>query len=296
VNRLASVLFCQNGTPSGYPLFPMPRSVALLFAPPRTLLPGSGMSWVKDKEHTMTHDTGPNHLDALLTSAAPRGGVPTPEGDRVLAAAIDEARPSLAKWRRRPARTALIAGATALVLTGTGLAAAAAGFGLPWQPWMQHSDALAATDIEWQVSLPDGTVCVQKLTGYSLSDADAAAIRDTLDDPSAILAGDNGAVRAEFLRDLDYGNFSWSGDRASFEATIDAGYAAVARMDATSGRGAISDAELSVIPGSQTNEIFLFTATRLVLDGLDRNGVDVNHDDVDAQTDFDIQTACKVSP
>lgn len=245
----------------------------------------------------MTHNTEPNHLDDLLASAAPRGGGPTPNGDRVLAVAINEARPGLAQWRRRPARTGLIAGATALVLAGGGFAAAAAvGFDLPWQPWMQHSDALAATDIEWQISLPDGTLCVQKLTGYSLSDADAATIRATLADPSAILAGDNGAVRTAFFGDLDSGSVSWSRDRASFEAAIDAGYAAVARIDASSGRGAISDAELSVIPGSAMNEVFFATATNLVLDALDRNGVDVHHDDVNAHTDFEIQTACKVSP
>jgi len=246
----------------------------------------------------MTHDTESHRLDNLLASAAPRGGGPTRDGGRVLAAAINESRPGLAQWRRRPARTALVAGATALVLTGTGLAAAAAGFDLPWQPWVSLTDkaVASATDIEWQVSLPDGTLCVQKLTGFALSDADAATIRDTLGNPDALLSGDNGSVRAEFLGDLDSGTVSWSGDRDSFEATIDAGYAAVARMDATSGSGAISDGELSVIPGpSATNEVFLFTATRLVLDGLDRNGVDVNHDDVDAQTDFEIQTACKVA-
>lgn len=84
----------------------------------------------------MTHDTQPNHLDDLLATAAPRGGGPRRDGDRVLAAAINEARPSLAKWRRRPARTALVAGVTALALTGGGLAAAATiearSGGLPW--------------------------------------------------------------------------------------------------------------------------------------------------------------------
>lgn len=239
----------------------------------------------------MTHDPESHHLDDLLASAAPRGGGPTRDGDRVLATAINEARPGLAQWRRRPVRTALVAGATALVFTGTGLAAAAAGFDLPWQPWVSHSDEAAAnaTDIEWQVRLPDGTVCVQKLTGFPLSDADAATIHDTLGDPEALLSGDNGAVRAEFLGDLDSGVLSWSGSRDAFETTIDAGYAAVAQMDATSGRGAMSDAELGVIPGSQTNEVFLATAFRIILDGLDRNGVDIYHDD------FEAQTACEVS-
>ena len=246
----------------------------------------------------MTHDTEPNHLDDFLDSAAPRGGGPTPDIDRVLAAAIDEARPSLAKWRCRPARTALIAGATALVPTGGGLAAAAtiqARSGpQPWNSmsvdWSKH-----ATIIEWPVALPDGTQCVNRLAGFDLSDADVATIRDTVADPSAILAGDNRAVRTEFLGYLESGTFSWSGDRATFEATVDAGYAAVAQMEAASGRGAIADTELGVAPGSATNEIFNFTTTRLVLDGLKRNGVDVNHDDVDAHADFDIQIACKVS-
>jgi hypothetical protein len=159
----------------------------------------------------MTHDTDSSHLDDLLASAAPRGGGPTPEGDRVLAAAINEARPRLAKWRRRPARTALIAGATALVLTGGGLAAAATIHARSgWLPWSSLTvDASKhATIIEWPVALPDGTQCVNRLTGFDLGDADVATIRDTLADPSAILAGDNGAVRTEFLGDLDSGTFS----------------------------------------------------------------------------------------
>lgn len=239
----------------------------------------------------MTHHTESDHLDTLLASAAPRGGGPTPDGDRVLAAAIDEARPSLAKWRRRPARTALIAGVSALALTGGGLAAAAtiqARSGP--QPWnsLTVDASKDATIIEWPVALPDGTQCVERLTGIGLSDADAATIRNTLADPSAILAGDNGAVRTEFHGYLDSGGFSWSGDLAPFEATIDAGYAAVAQMDATSGRGAISDGELSVIPGSQTNELFLNTEMRLVLDGLGRAGV--NPDET-----LTPETACKVS-
>ena len=240
----------------------------------------------------MTHDTGPNHLDALLASAAPRGGGPTPDGDRVLAAAISEARPSLAKWRRRPPRTALIAGATALVLTGGGLAAAATiqarSRPQPWDSmsvdWSKH-----ATIIEWPVALPDGTTCVERLTGFDLSDADVATIHDTLADPSAILAGDNGAVRTEFLGYLESGTFSWSGDRASFEATIDAGYAAVAQMEAASGRGAVADTELGVFPGSATNELFLNTEMRLVLDGLKRNGVN-------PYEKLGPETACKVAP
>ncbi|NYI42157.1 hypothetical protein [Demequina lutea] len=239
----------------------------------------------------MTHDTEPNHLDALLACAAPRGGGPTVDGDRVLAAAINEARPSLAQWRRRPVRTALIAGATAIVLTGGGLAAAAtiqARSGP--QPWgsLTVEASKDATIFEWPVALPDGTRCVERLTGFGLSDAVAATIRATLDDPSAILAGDNGAVRAEFLGYLDSGTFSWSGDRASFEATIDAGYAAVARMDATSGRGAIADTELGVVPGSAANELFDNTATRLVLDALERNGVN-------PYETLNPETACKVS-
>jgi hypothetical protein len=240
----------------------------------------------------MPNDTDPHHLDALLASAAPRGGGPTPEGDRVLAAAISEARPSLAKWRRRPARTALIAGATALVLTGGGFAAAAtiqARSGP--QPWgsLTVEASKDATIFEWPVALPDGTQCVERLTGFGLSDAVAATIRATLDDPSAILAGDNGAVRAEFLGYLDSGTFSWSGDRASFEAVVDAGYAAVARMDASSGRGAVADTELSVLPGSETNQLFDNTEMRLVLDGLKRAGVN-------PYETLEPETACKVSP
>lgn len=239
----------------------------------------------------MTHHTEPDHLDDLLASAAPRGGGPTRDGDRVLAAAIDEARPTVAQWRRRPARTAFVAGVTALALTGGGLAAAATiearSGGLPWSS-LTVDASKDATIIEWPVALPDGTQCVDRLTGIGLSDADVATIRDILGDPSAILAGDNGAVRAEFLGYLDDGTFSWSGDRASFEAAIDAGYAAVAQMEATDGRGAIADTELSVVPGSAANEIFLYTETRLVLNGLERAGVN-------PYEKLNPETACKVS-
>lgn len=138
------------------------------------------------------------------------------------------------------------------------------------------------------MALPNGTPCVDRLTGIGLSDADIATIRNTLAEPSAILAGDDGAVRTEFLGDLDSGAFSWPGDRASFEAAVDAGYAAVAQMEATDGRGAIADTELSVVPGSAANEIFLHTEMRLVLDGLERDGVN-------PYEKLNPETACKVS-
>jgi hypothetical protein len=59
-------------------------------------------------------------------------------------------------------------------------------------------------------------------------------------------------------------------------------------MEATSGRGAVADTELSVVPGSATNEIFNFTTTRLVLDGLKRNGVN-------PYEKLNPEIACKVS-
>lgn len=239
----------------------------------------------------MSHDTPPDHLDALLASAAPRGGGPTLEGERVLTAAVDESRPTVAQWRRRPARTALVAGVTALALTGGGLAAAATmqARSTP-QPWnsLTVDASKNATIFEWPVVLPDGTQCVDRLTGIGLSDADAATVRSTLADPAALIAGDNGAVRAEFHGYLDSGDFQWSGDLASFDAAIDEGYAAVAQMDAASGRGAISDAELTVIPGSAENEIFSNTEMRLVLDGLKRGGVN-------PYEKLSPETACKVA-
>lgn len=240
----------------------------------------------------MSHDTQPDHLDTLLAAAAPQGGGPTLEGERVLTAAVNEARPTVATWRRAPARTALVAGVTALALTGGGLAAAAtiqARSGP--QPWnsLTVDASKNATIVEWPITLPDGTHCVDRLTGIGLSDADAATVLNTLADPAALIAGDNGTVRTEFHGYLDSGDFQWSGDLASFDAAIDAGYAAVAQMEATSGRGAISDAELTVVPGGEENEIFLHTETRLVLDGIKRNGVNP----YEALTP---ETSCKVSP
>jgi len=216
-----------------------------------------------------------NGLNDLLARSAPPSAPDGPALDAALIALVAEARREAAPqrpWRRR----ALWAGAAAVVV-GIGGASAYASGALwpdPWSDLTAEAEA-GAIRFEWMTTLPDGTTCVERLTGVGLAEAQVRAIETALADPDGLLALDGGAVRAEFMDDYERNDFQQElADRQTFEAWIDAGYAAAADIDIATGRGDLADAELDVVPPGAENEVFLHTSSRIVLDGLTAQGID----------------------
>ncbi|WP_062386388.1 hypothetical protein [Demequina iriomotensis] len=216
-----------------------------------------------------------NDIDDLLARSAPPS---TPEGpalEAVLAALVDEARGLSAPPRRRR-RRALWAGAAAAIV-GVGGATAYATGALSSDAWGQLTDdaEAEAVRIEWLTTLPDGTTCVERLTGIGLDDAQVAAIATALADSERLLELDGGAVRGEFLSRYDGdADLQAMADRDTWAGWIDAAYAAVAEMDVPAGRGGLPDDELGVVPPGVGNEVFLHASMRIVLDGLTAQGID----------------------
>ena len=237
---------------------------------------------------TMKYDD----LDALLARSAPATTPVSAHLDAALNALADEARLA-APLPVRPTRRRLWVGgaATVAAIALTGTAAYGATNFLNSEPWMTLTDEAQsqAVSFEWPITLPDGTQCVNRLTGIALTGDQVEIIASALTEPSRLLALDGGAVRNEFLADYDADSMKQEiTDRATWEAWIDSGYGAVASMSAEQGRGGAVDAELSVFPGTAENEIFLYTSMRIVLDGITASGVD-------AIATLTPETACEVN-
>lgn len=237
--------------------------------------------------------SGNSKLDILLARSAPPSTPNSPELGSAIAALADEARTAFTSLRKRPPRSPrFIAGISIAAITTLGAAAYGTSVVIDSGPWnnLTHEAESQATRFEWLNTLPDGTECVNRLTGLGLNQEQVATVESALSDPARLLQLDAGAVREEFLRSYDESPDQQEiADRETWTSWIDAGYAAVATMDVTIGRGEYSDDELTDSPGSAENEVFMHTFMRLVIDGITTQGVD-------AMRYLTPESACEVTP
>lgn len=230
-----------------------------------------------------------NDLDDILARSAPQSSADAPALESAIGALVDEARATTTARGRRSTRPWLIAG----TILGAGVLAGGAAYGAsvltssgPWSNLTDEAEA-TATRFEWQVTLPDGTECVSRLTGVDLTPAQVEVVENALSDPGELLALDRSRVRAEFLAQYDASNSQQEiADRQTWRSWIDAGYESVAALDSVTGRGEVEDSTLDVIPGSAENEVFLHTSMRIIVDGITAQGVD-------AMTHLAPETACE---
>ncbi|WP_084038214.1 hypothetical protein [Demequina sp. NBRC 110053] len=229
-------------------------------------------------------------LDRLLARSAPPSA---PEGRALVAALgalVDETRAAASPRRRRLrspwAVAGLVVGATALVGGAAYGAVTLTDASDAWMDLTAQAET-TATRFEWQTTLPDGTRCVERLTGLELTAEQTAIVEAALADPQQLLDLDAGAVRDDFLSHYDASEAQQEiADRETWESWIDAGYGAVAAIDVKAGRGDLTEDMLDVIPGSAQNEVFLQSSMRVVLDGITAQGVD-------AMAHLTPETACE---
>lgn len=211
-----------------------------------------------------------------------------------MARMVAEARSEVARERRR--RLTRRGGGAAAVVAVMAVGTAAAAGVLPGtsqrnEPgWAQLTDAAARTvqAFEWTSTHPVDRICVERLSGWGLSDVEVSAIEAKLSDPAALLAKDDGAVRQEFL---DRG---WANDSPEDTAAMDAAYAEVATLDFAAGRGTLGDDELTGdFLTDRYDEVFLHVYWRLILDGIGA-GPHGYHDISPAMESLNPETACVV--
>ncbi|MFV0285879.1 MAG: hypothetical protein ACK5IM_05730 [Demequina sp.] len=220
-----------------------------------------------------------NGLDDLLARSAPPAAEQGTALNAAIASLVGETQSTAMRpHRQRPPRRWVIASAVAAgVFIAGGTAYGAATLTDDSPAWMNPTEDAesAATRFEWQTTLPDGTRCVERLTGVDLSEDQIATITDALSNPERLIALDDGAVREEFLADYDSSaDKQRIADRETWASWIDAAYDAVAAIDLKAGRGGLAEDALGVVPGGAQNEVFLRASMTAVLDGITAQGVD----------------------
>ncbi len=233
----------------------------------------------------MTADGIPDALDALLARSAPPTSAPGAKLDAAIDAVVAQTRAPARlrrfRWSRRSVVLTAI-GATVVVTGGALAATAGAGAWMPWAPGMVTD----RTTMEWQVTWPDGTLCVNRLTATHMSDADVAAAVQILRDPHVMVTEDGGKVRQLFLTDFALPD-------VDMEGVLDRVYDSVEHLDIDAGRGDLKEEDLGSMPPSAEDDVFKFSHMRLVEDSLVAL---LAKQGIDAHNNFTPDTACVVAP
>ncbi len=217
----------------------------------------------------MSTDNMPDALDTLLARSAPPVSPPNRSTSRAVSAVIRvaelQAKPRAS--RRRRALVFTLAGAGLIATSGAALYTVTVTDA--WMPW---GGPEPISTVEWQVTLPSGIQCIDRLSSNMLTDDEMAEVEGALQDPAALLAADDGAVRTLFLTDFAV-------DGVDMEPIIDKAYAAFAALDIDAGRRDIQEADLGNIEWTGEDDIFKFVYMRLVEDSvtssLAEQGVDL---------------------